>query len=122
MSTEQPLSKRSRFVILRCALSHCQREAWPKEKNRSIDPATLTGEDLHKIRLEMNLTVKEFAEAIGVTPASIYRWEQIEGILKLRKHSFKAILAILEKEWQCELVSLTPYYQTVKVAHKVRLT
>ena len=72
-------------------------QAPKKQKNRSIDPAILTGEDLNKIRLEMNLTVREFAEAIGVTPASIYRWEQIEGALNLRKHSSKAIAVILEK-------------------------
>ena len=72
-------------------------QAPEKEKNRSIDPATLTGEDLHKIRLEMNLTVREFSEAIGVTPASIYRWEQIEGALNIRKHSSKTIAVILEK-------------------------
>ena len=70
-------------------------QAQKKQKNRAIDPTTLTGKDLQKIRLEMNLTSREFAELIGVTPTSIYRWEQIEGSLNLRKSSSKAITEIL---------------------------
>jgi len=68
-----------------------------KQEDRLIDPDTLTGEDLQKIRLEKNLTVRELAESLGVTPASIYRWEQIEGILNLHKRSSKAIMEILGK-------------------------
>ena len=65
-----------------------------------IDPTTLIGKDLKKIRLEMNLTVKEFAEFLGVTSVSIYRWEKTEGTLNIRKRSSKAITAILEKGYQ----------------------
>lgn len=73
-------------------------QAIEKQKVRPIDPSALTGKDLLKIRLEMNLTVKEFAEVIGVTSASIYRWEQVSGALNLQKRSSKAITEILEKD------------------------
>lgn len=64
-------------------------------KNRILEPSKLNGKDLKKIRIEMNLNIREFAELIEVTPASIYRWEKTEGNLKLKNRSSKAIKSIL---------------------------
>lgn len=69
-----------------------------KQDKRSIDPTTMTGKDLQTIRLEMNLTVREFAEGLGATTASIYRWEKKGGALNLHKRISKAIIAIIENK------------------------
>jgi uncharacterized Zn finger protein len=52
---------------------------------------TLTGKRLQALREERGLTVSAFAKALGVTPASIYRWEQSSAVLKLHTRSKKAL-------------------------------
>jgi len=64
---------------------------------QSIDRATMTGKKLQKIRTGMKLTVREFAASLGVTPASVYRWEKKRRNLKLHIHSANAIANFLEK-------------------------
>lgn len=59
------------------------------------DLKKVTGKDLQLIRLERNLTVKEFAKALGCTPASIYRWEKKEGVLNFQDRFAKEIGALL---------------------------
>ena len=55
------------------------------------DLQAMTGKDLQGIRLERNLTVKEFAKALGCTPASIYRWESKAEVLNLQARFTEAI-------------------------------
>lgn len=61
------------------------------------NPTTMTGKDIEKARVRMNFTVREFAEALGVTSASIYRWEKKRGVLNLHARSVNALAEILEK-------------------------
>ena len=63
----------------------------------SIDPTTITGRQLQKIRIGMKLTVGEFAETLEITPASVYRWEKKRGTLNLHARSANAITILLEK-------------------------
>lgn len=44
----------------------------------------------------MKLTPKEFAKKIGVTIASIYRWEKIDGPLSLQQKSSKAVEGLFQ--------------------------
>lgn len=64
---------------------------------QSIDRATMTGRKLQKIRTGMKLSVREFAESLGVTPASVYRWEKKRRTLNLHIRSTNAIADLLEK-------------------------
>ena len=64
-----------------------------RQNSRLSDLKTITGKDL---RLEMNLPVKEFAKALGCTPASIYRWERKGEVLNLQDRFTKSIGVIIE--------------------------
>lgn len=55
-----------------------------EKKSSKLDLNALTGSSLQKFRMHKNMTVAEFADAVGVTPASIYRWEGEKGLLNLR--------------------------------------
>ncbi len=68
----------------------------PKIKH-SIDPTTITGRQLQKIRIRTKLTVGEFAETLAITPASVYRWEKKIGALNLHTSSANAIAILLKK-------------------------
>lgn len=65
------------------------------KKAKKTDIHALTGKKLKEIRLKMKLKPKEFAKKLGVAQASIYRWEQTEGLLNLQRGSSKAIQPFL---------------------------
>lgn len=52
-----------------------------------------TGKSVARLRKKLKLSVAQFAAELGVTPASIYRWEATPGRLNLHRGS----LAALEK-------------------------
>lgn len=53
-----------------------------------------TGKQVARLRDQLKLTVAEFARVLGVTPASIYRWEQTSGRLTLKAPSQAALEAL----------------------------
>jgi uncharacterized Zn finger protein len=55
-------------------------------------PQGFTGADIRHMRESQKLTVAEFARKLGVTQASIFRWEASEKILNLRESSYQALL------------------------------
>jgi len=57
----------------------------------------IKGIDLRKIRLELKLSVKEFARTLDVSAGSIYRWEKESGVLNLQTRTAKAIAALVDK-------------------------
>ena len=61
----------------------------------AVDMKGFTGPQLQKKRDTLGLTVQELAQRIGVTPASIYRWESTVGALKLQESSKKALQKVL---------------------------
>lgn len=61
----------------------------------SLDLENLSGERLQEFRTKKGYTVNAFAQALGVTTASVYRWEQSRDILKLQfrpKNALKELL------------------------------
>lgn len=62
-----------------------------KDKPPAIRP---TGKSVARLRKHLRLTVPEFADTLGVTPASIYRWESTQGRIKLQGRSLKALDAL----------------------------
>ncbi|NGX47238.1 MAG: hypothetical protein K1000chlam3_00611 [Chlamydiae bacterium] len=72
-------------------------DAQHKEKIQKVDPEMMTGTELKRIRLEMQLTIGKFAETLKVTPATIHRWEKEECTLNLQARSANAIAQFLEK-------------------------
>lgn len=67
----------------------------PQEKKLSVDK--LTGKLLKKFREQKEMTVNEFAEMLGVTSATIYRWEKATDLIKTNSESKKALSKILTK-------------------------
>jgi uncharacterized Zn finger protein len=68
-----------------------------KKVKKGLDVDKLTGTQLQDFRKEMGLTVEIFAATVGLTPASIYRWENSRDFLKLQARSKAALLKILQK-------------------------
>ena len=52
-----------------------------------LDVEDITGMQLRQLRMKKKMSVIEFARMLQITPATIYRWEEAEGILKMRKDS-----------------------------------
>jgi len=50
-----------------------------------------TGRSVARLRKKLHLTVPEFADALGVTAASVYRWESSQGRLKLHQRCLDAL-------------------------------
>ncbi len=72
-----------------------------KHKNKAVAKKkvtidNITGGELRQLREEKVLTVLQFADLLGVTPASIYRWEKNQGPLHLRGHSKESLKRILK--------------------------
>ena len=56
-----------------------------------LDLCNLTGKKIRALREKKGLSVAEFAKALGVTTASIYRWEQSRNVLQLHRSSRDAL-------------------------------
>ncbi|NQU74900.1 MAG: helix-turn-helix domain-containing protein [Planctomycetes bacterium] len=53
-----------------------------------------TGRSVARLRRQLGLSVAQFAETLGVTPASVYRWESTQGRLKLQVRPLNALAAL----------------------------
>lgn len=62
----------------------------------TLDLENLKGNELSKYRTKIGLSVQEFATALEVTPASIYRWEKNLGVLNLQASSKEALKRLLK--------------------------
>lgn len=67
----------------------------PKKIKKTVNFNSLTGNDLLQYRTQMGFNVAEFAKALGVAPASIYRWEKSLDVLKLQISSKEALTRLL---------------------------
>jgi uncharacterized Zn finger protein/DNA-binding XRE family transcriptional regulator len=56
-----------------------------------------TGKSLARLRKQLGLTVAQFAARLGVTAASIYRWEAAPGRLKLQQRSLGSLTALQQQ-------------------------
>jgi len=61
-------------------------------KNRSA--SRMTGKSVARLRKKLGMSVAEFAEFVGVSPASVYRWESETGRLRLRARTSEFLVAL----------------------------
>ena len=61
-----------------------------------------TGKSVARLREQLNLSVAEFAAQLGVTVASVYRWEASEGRLNLRTKALHALALLTQEQKQAE--------------------
>lgn len=66
-----------------------------KQKSKPIKIETLTGTKLRTLREKKGMNVNALAEALGVTSATVHRWEQNSEILKLSASSREALEGFL---------------------------
>jgi len=67
-----------------------------KARSKPLPPFEPTGEAVTALRERMGLSVSEFAETVGVTPATVQRWESIPGPLRMWGPKRKALEGIYE--------------------------
>jgi uncharacterized Zn finger protein len=56
-----------------------------------------TGKSVARLRKQLGLSVLEFAETLGVSPATVYRWESTRGRLNLQSRALNS-LAELQRQ------------------------
>jgi len=56
-----------------------------------------TGKSVARLRRKLGLSVAQFAETLGVTPASVYRWESTRGRLNLQTRPLNALAALQQQ-------------------------
>ncbi len=66
----------------------------PKSTKRAARPFSPTGTNIRKLRHKCGLSVADFAARMGVSPASVYRWEKIRGKCSLHDSSLDALKKI----------------------------
>lgn len=69
-----------------------------KPRRKGVLSHPPTGKQVARLRAQLKMTVAEFARVLGVTPASIYRWEQTSGRLTLKAPSQAALEALAASE------------------------
>lgn len=74
------------------------KKAPPKKWAVKLNPDTLTGKDLKQFRALKKMTVADLADALEVTKASVYRWENSSQVLKLQSRSKKALESLIESD------------------------
>jgi uncharacterized Zn finger protein len=67
-----------------------------KKQTVQLNPDTLTGKDLREFRAFKKMTVADLADALEVTPASVYRWENSTDVLKLQSRSKKSLMNMIK--------------------------
>ena len=67
----------------------------PAERNARAVPRqrTLTGADVSRLRGKLGLSRRELAALLGVSPATVGKWEQLEGPLRLQARTTAALAA-----------------------------
>jgi len=67
----------------------------PLAKSGSVKPRIRpTGKSVARLRKQLGLTVAQFARRLGVSTASVYRWQATSGRLKLQSHTLSALAAL----------------------------
>ena len=79
----KPLRK-ERKPIVRAQMGKAKTKASNTKKLPRIRP---TGKSVARLRKQLKLSVAQFAKQLGVSSASIYRWEKIPARLKLQNNT-----------------------------------
>lgn len=67
-----------------------------KKQTTQLNPDALTGKDLKQFRALKSMSVNDLAEALEVTTASVYRWENSTEILKLQFRPKHALMKLIK--------------------------
>jgi uncharacterized Zn finger protein/DNA-binding transcriptional regulator YiaG len=59
-----------------------------------------TGKSVARLRRQQGLSVAQFAAQLGVSPATVYRWETNQGPLNLQARLLKALTALQQQRGQ----------------------
>ena len=68
----------------------------PRTKKKA--PFMPTGKRIARMRRALRMDVDEFAEALGVTPATVYRWERVKGRLRIQSRPLQALHRLREEK------------------------
>ena len=100
----RPVSRRSNGAAAKGTARRRGTTRRTASTSRSGAPATEplprlrpTGRSVARLRRQLRLTVPAFAQALGVSPPTVYRWEATLGRLKLQARSLNA-LATLKRD------------------------
>jgi len=66
----------------------------PQRPDEETSKARLTSRGIRSLRNKLGLSQAGFAKLVGVTPYSVYLWENKEGALNLRDKTKAALLSI----------------------------
>ena len=56
-----------------------------------------TGKSVARLRRQQGLSVPQFAAQLGVSPATVYRWEATQGPLNLQARLLNALAALQQR-------------------------
>jgi DNA-binding transcriptional regulator YiaG len=59
-----------------------------------------TGKSVARLRRQQGLSVAQFAAQLGVSPATVYRWETNQGPLNLQARLLNALAALQQQHGQ----------------------
>lgn len=68
-----------------------------KKSKLQFDVNAITSDSVKTLRAKVGLSISDFAYELGVTSASIYRWENTSGILKLQSAPKEALAKFAKK-------------------------
>ncbi|MBC8423058.1 hypothetical protein H8E07_02950 [bacterium] len=70
-----------------------KKESTPRPRRRAFRP---TPRSIARLRADFGLSAADFADLIGVSVASVMRWEEATGTLKLRARSARMLVALAD--------------------------
>ena len=59
-----------------------------------------TGKSVARLRRQQGLSVAQFAAQLGVSPATVYRWEATQGPLSLQARLLNALATLQQQHGQ----------------------
>jgi uncharacterized Zn finger protein/DNA-binding transcriptional regulator YiaG len=65
-----------------------------QDSSKKRSASRMTGKSVARLRKKLGMSVAEFAEFVGVSPASVYRWESETGRLCLRARTSELLVAL----------------------------
>jgi uncharacterized Zn finger protein len=77
--------------------------AKPKIVKATTKPALRTkkvqfkGSEIGEIRKHLKMSASEFGESLGLTPATIYRWEKFEGVVTMHPSNYRQLVKLVQK-------------------------
>jgi uncharacterized Zn finger protein/DNA-binding transcriptional regulator YiaG len=76
------------------------RRATAKGANGSLPKIRPTGTSVARLRSKQGLSVAQFAAQLGISPATVYRWEATQGPLNLQTRLLQALAALQQQHGQ----------------------